>query len=32
MVANFDADMILNGVKLLPAFLSRDGKQEFFDI
>ncbi len=32
LVANFDADMTLNGVKLLPSFLSRDGKVEFFDL
>lgn len=32
IVANFDAEMTLNREKLLPSFLSRDGKQEFFDI
>ncbi|MBP7773884.1 hypothetical protein KA071_02220 [Candidatus Gracilibacteria bacterium] len=32
IVSNFDADLMLGGAKLLPAFLSRDGKQEFFDI
>jgi hypothetical protein len=32
LVANFDSDMLLGGAKLLPSFLSRDGKIEFFDI
>jgi len=32
LVANFDADMLLGGIKLLPSFLSRDGKTEFFDL
>ncbi len=32
IVANFDADMTVSGSKLLPSFLIRDGKSEFFDI
>jgi hypothetical protein len=32
LVVNFDAEMTLNGGKLLPSFLSRDGKTEFFDL
>lgn len=32
IVANFDAEILVNSAKLLPAFLSREGKQEFFDI
>jgi len=32
IVANFDAEMTLNQKELLPAFLSRNGQQEFFDI
>lgn len=32
LIANFDANVTLGSKKLLPAFLSRDGVQEFFDI
>lgn len=32
LIANFDADVMMGSKKLLPAFLSRDGKQEFFDL
>jgi hypothetical protein len=32
IIANFDAEVTMGDVKLLPAFLTRDGKQEFFDI
>lgn len=32
MVANFDAQVVLNGSKLLPSILSQNGKTEFFDL
>lgn len=32
LVANFDSLLLINEVKLLPSFLSRDGKVEFFDL
>ncbi len=32
IVANFDANMTLDGTKMLPSFLSREGKIEFFDL
>lgn len=31
-MANFDGDASINGARLLPSFLVRNGKQDFFDI
>lgn len=32
VVANFDGEVLMNGQKLLPSFLVRNGKQDFFDL